>query len=138
MFLHAKTKLLLTRHNPEHFGVALFASTGHCLPLPAPFSFKRGLVGIFHHSFGLALNAICFLSHVFIFNVNMRSLAYLFVNSNRVWITVWAREGSNLRPLSYQDSVLPLNYVPEFLEYLKLYTALKIKIKVITVAEVKQ
>ena len=68
----------------------------------------------------------------------MRSLAYLFVNSNRVWITVWAREGSNLRPLSYQDSVLPLNYVPEFLEYLKLYTALKIKIKVITVAEVKQ
>jgi len=28
--------------------------------------------------------------------------------------------------------------VPEFLEYLKLYTALKIKIKVITVAEVKQ
>ena len=26
---------------------------------------------------------------------------------------LWAREGSNFRPLSYQDSVLPLNYVPK-------------------------
>ena len=27
-------------------------------------------------------------------------------------VPVWVREGSNLRPLSYQDSVLPLNYSP--------------------------
>ena len=45
---------------------------------------------------------------------------------------------SNHPPPLYQRGVLPLNYVPKFLEYLKLYTVLKIKIKVITVAEVRQ
>ena len=28
---------------------------------------------------------------------------------------LWMREGSNLRPLSYQDSVLPLNYASKIL-----------------------
>ena len=33
---------------------------------------------------------------------------------------------------------LPLSYMPKSLEYLKLYTALKAKIKVISAAEIKQ
>ena len=30
---------------------------------------------------------------------------------------VWARKESDLRPLSYQDSVLPLNYAPNLFKY---------------------
>ena len=39
----------------------------------------------------------------------------LFISSLPALILafLWAREGSNFRPLSYQDSVLPLNYVPK-------------------------
>ena len=32
--------------------------------------------------------------------------------SDLLWAPVWAWKESNLRPLSYQDSVLPLNYTP--------------------------
>ena len=54
-----KTDLLIG-HNPEHFGTAIRASTGHRSALGAAFALKRCFVGIFHHSLGLALDAICF------------------------------------------------------------------------------
>lgn len=55
---------LLIRHNPEHLGAAIRASTGHCSALGAALALKRCFVGIFHHSLGLALDAVCFnLSH---------------------------------------------------------------------------
>jgi len=74
LLLHAKTKLLI-RQNPEHFGVALFAGTGHRFSLGAAFSFERGLMGIFHHSFGFTLNAICFcLSHGFYLIINLSTV----------------------------------------------------------------
>ena len=45
---------------------------------------------------------------------------------------------SNHPPPLYQRGVLPLNYAPKFLEYLILYAALKIKINVISDAEIRQ
>jgi len=69
--LRAKTKLLIWQ-NPEHFGAALLASSSHRLSCGAAFSFERCLMGIFHHSFGFAPNAICFcLSHSFYLIINL-------------------------------------------------------------------
>ncbi len=41
-----------------------------------------------------------------------RDLCLIVGSEGDVRIILWAYQGSNLGPLSYQDSVLPLNYAP--------------------------